>query len=110
MATRMSHCLSSLRRAGARFVASTDAGIPNVAHHRLPEGLTAFARLAGLTQVETLRAATSDAAEALGLAGTTGVLRAGMCADVLVVDGDPTRDLTALLQPRLVLARGRAAV
>jgi imidazolonepropionase-like amidohydrolase len=110
MATRMSHCLQSLRRAGARFVASTDAGIPNVAHHRLPEGLAAFARLAALTAVETLRAATSDAAEALGLGGTTGLLRPGLCADVLVVDGDPTRDLAALLRPRLVVARGRPAL
>ncbi len=107
--TRMSHCIQSLRREGARLVASTDAGIPNVPHHRLPEGLAAFSRLAALTPVETLRAATSEAAEALGLARTTGVLRPGMCADVLVVDGDPTRDLAALLRPRLVVARGRPA-
>jgi imidazolonepropionase-like amidohydrolase len=107
-AERMSHALGELRAAGARFVASTDAGIPNVGHDRLAEGLSVFAELAGLEPVAALRAATAHAAEALGLAGETGVLAPGLAADVLVVDGDPTGDLAALRRVRLVVARGRA--
>ncbi|MEX2207461.1 MAG: amidohydrolase family protein [Myxococcota bacterium] len=106
-ATRMGEAYTRLRRAGVPFIASTDAGIPNVAHHRLPEALAVFARLAGLRPVEALRAATSECARALGLEGVTGELRAGMCADVLVVDGNPLEDLSALLRPILVVARGR---
>jgi imidazolonepropionase-like amidohydrolase len=105
-ATRMTEVYTQLRRAGVPLVASTDAGIPNVAHHRLPEALALFARLAELRPVEALRAATSDAARALGLERVTGRLAPGLAADVLVVDGNPLEDLGALLRPILVVARG----
>jgi imidazolonepropionase-like amidohydrolase len=108
-ATRMGEVYVGLRGAGARFIASTDAGIPNVAHHRLPEALGIFARLARLTPLETLRSATSEAALALGLERETGRLVPGLAADVLVVDGNPLEDLRALLRPVLVLARGEIA-
>jgi len=108
-ATRMGEVYTQLRRAGVPFVASTDSGIPNVAHHRLPEALALFARLAELRPVEALRAATSDAALALGLERTTGRIAPGLAADLLVVDGDPLEDLGALLRPVLVVARGRIA-
>jgi len=105
-AQRMNRVYTDLRRAGAPFVASTDAGIPGIAHHRLPEALPLFARLAELRPVEALRTATSDAARALGLDAETGRLAPGLAADVLVVDGDPLADLGALLRPVLVVARG----
>ena len=106
-APRMTEVYTLLRRAGVRFIASTDAGIPNVAHHRLPEALPIFARLAELRPVETLRTATSEAARALGLERETGRLTPGLAADILVVDGNPLEDLGALLRPILVVARGR---
>ena len=106
-ATRMGEAYAALRRSGVPFIASTDAGIPNVAHHRLPEALAVFARVAGLRPVDALRAATSVCARALGLEGVTGELRTGLCADLLVVDGNPLEDLGALLRPILVIARGR---
>ena len=40
----------------------------------------------------------------------SGALRAGLCADVLVVDGNPLEDLSALLRPILIVARGRLAL
>lgn len=104
---RMSHTLGELRSAGARFVASTDAGIPGVAHDRLAKGLAAFQRYSGLTPVEVLRTATSGAAEALGIAAETGSLRPGLSADLMVVAGDPLRDLSLLEKPSLVIARGQ---
>jgi imidazolonepropionase-like amidohydrolase len=103
---RMARCLRSLRAAGVRLIASTDAGIPRVEHHRLPEALPVLAELAELSSVEALRAATSEAARALGLEALTGALRPGLAADLLVVAGDPTRDLSALQRPLLVMARG----
>ncbi|HJV91493.1 MAG TPA: amidohydrolase family protein [Holophagaceae bacterium] len=61
----------------------------------------------GLTPVETLRAATRDAAELLGLAGEVGTLAPGAVADVMAVEGDPLVDVAALSQVRLVLQGGR---
>jgi imidazolonepropionase-like amidohydrolase len=106
-ATRVSKNLVAMRAAGVRYVASTDAGIPNVRHADLPKSLPVFAELAGLTPAETLTSATREAAHALGLGSRTGTLAPGFSADLLVVDGDPLADLDALSRVRAVIARGR---
>jgi imidazolonepropionase-like amidohydrolase len=51
---------------------------------------------AGLSPVEALMTATSIAAEALGLAHEIGALEVGKAADVVLVNGDPTKDVTIL--------------
>jgi imidazolonepropionase-like amidohydrolase len=104
---RMSRAMRSLREAGVPLIASTDAGIPGVAHHRLPEGLLAFQRFAAFTPVELLRTATSGSASVLGLADETGRIAPGYAADLLAVRRDPTIDPTTLLDPVFVMARGR---
>ncbi|MEZ5558520.1 MAG: amidohydrolase family protein [Pseudomonadales bacterium] len=95
---------------GIQFIASTDAGIPGVFHHHLPEALAVFCAIAELSAADTLRTATANAADALGLGAVTGRLRQGLAADLLLVDGDPLQDLSALTRPVGVWARGRAAL
>ncbi|MEE6295656.1 metal-dependent hydrolase family protein [Georgenia wangjunii] len=97
--------LAELYRRGAKIIASTDAGIDNTPHHGFVGGLEGMTD-AGLPVHEVLLAATSRAAEALGLAGVAGQLTAGASADVIAVAGDPREDLAALYALRLVLARG----
>lgn len=53
-------------------------------------------RAAVQAPVEILRSATTINAELLGRAGELGVLAPGAAADLLVVDGDPLRDLACL--------------
>ena len=96
----------ALRDAGVRWIASTDAGIPGVEHHRLAEGLLAFQRYAELDCAAVLRSATSESARALEIDAETGSIREGLVADLLVVEGDPLSDLRALLRPLAVFARG----
>jgi imidazolonepropionase-like amidohydrolase len=60
---------------------------------------------AGLRPGQALAAATSLAAAHLGLAGT-GRVAPGARADLLLVDGDPMADLTALSRVRLVARDG----
>jgi imidazolonepropionase-like amidohydrolase len=101
---------AQMRSAGVRLIASTDAGIPGVVHTDLPSALATFSHFAGLTPVETLRAATSDCAEALGLGRTVGVLAPGFAADLLLVEGDPLTDLAVLTKPAAVFKDGRTVV
>lgn len=108
--THMSRVVAALRAAGVPLIASTDAGIPGVAHHRLAEGLLAFQRFAAWTPAELLRSATCASADALGLAAETGRVRAGLAADLVAVRRDPTVDPTTLLEPVFVMARGRVVL
>ncbi len=107
---RLRHAYHSMWDLGVPFVASTDAGIPGVFHHHLPEALDVFARIAELNPEQALKTATSGAAEALGIASISGRLRAGLAADILVLDGDPLTDLAALTRPVGVWARGLPVV
>ena len=103
---RMSHALRELIAGGVKLIASTDAGIPGVAHHKLPEALAVFAKYTGEVPASVLRSATSEAAAALGIGDETGSLRKGLSADILVVAEDPLSDLGALCRTIGVAARG----
>lgn len=98
--------LQSMLAAGIEIVAGTDAGIGLVPFERYADGLEVLAEV-GMSPRQVIAAATHRAAEACGLAGDTGRLLPGHSADVIAVDGDPTRDLAVLKQPRLVAAAGR---
>lgn len=96
----------SLYRAGVRLVAGTDAGWRNVAFDSLTTEIELLAEV-GLGPLEAIQAATKEAARALGIEASAGSLTAGSHADVLVVKGDPTEDLSVLRQPELVVRSGR---
>ena len=91
------NALENVRRlhaAGVTLLAGTDAPNPGTAHGpSLHQELALFVR-AGLTPVEALRSATSRPADTFRL-GDRGRVRAGQRADLVLVDGDPTRDITA---------------
>ncbi len=58
--------------------------------------LEVFVRDLGFTPLEAIKAATSANAVALRLDGETGAIEEGRLADIIVVDGDPSRDVTVL--------------
>ena len=98
--------LMTMYEMGVRIIAGTDAGVDNTPHHQYAGGLEYFVAL-GFRPAEVLAMATTRAAAALGLEGTTGRLAAGYDADLIVVDGDPEADITALGRLRRIVARGR---
>ncbi|MFB9465547.1 amidohydrolase family protein [Streptomyces cinereospinus] len=99
----------ALHRAGVTVVAGTDAadvGVLGTAH-----GVSLHQELAllvecGLTPAEALTAATSAAADAFRLPDRGRVVP-GRQADLVLVSGDPTADITDSLSIRAVWRRGQ---
>jgi imidazolonepropionase-like amidohydrolase len=58
--------------------------------------LEVFVRDLGLTPLQAIQCATQTNALSLRLEGRTGELAAGKLADILIIDGDPLRDVTVL--------------
>ena len=56
-------------------------------------------RLPAMKPAEILQSATSVGAELIGQSGKLGVVAPGAMADLIVVSGDPTKDLAPLQQP-----------
>lgn len=83
-----------LHAAGVTILAGTDAGNPGTAHGASLHGELELLTHAGLSPREALAAATAGPAERLGLADR-GRIAPGLRADLVLVDGDPTREITA---------------
>lgn len=94
---RLEHAVAAVRAlhaAGVPILAGSDAPNPGTTHgasiHRELELLVS----AGLSPTEALAAATTNAAAAFRLADR-GRIAPGLRADLVLVDGDPTVDITA---------------
>lgn len=96
--------LAAAVRNGLPIAFGTDAGV-------IPHGQNAkeFIELAalGLKPVDAIRAATVEAAKAVGLGGQTGVLKVGALADIIAVERNPLNDLSALQKVTFVMKVGR---
>lgn len=101
------HAVRALAAAGVPLLAGTDAGNPGTAHgssiHRELELLVG----AGLTPIAALAAATRAPADAFRLTDR-GRIVVGARADLLLVNGDPTTDITATRAIAGVWKRGVA--
>jgi imidazolonepropionase-like amidohydrolase len=102
--------LATLHRYGVTIAAGTDAnnepGAPVPVRHgaSLHHEFELMAR-AGIPPVEILRSATVVAADVFGL-DDRGVIKPGKRADLLLVDGDPTTDISATRAVRAVWCAG----
>ena len=63
-------------------------------------------REAGMSPSEIIIAATKNAATVCGIEKELGTLEPGKVADILVIDGNPLKDLTNLTKVRLVIRGG----
>ncbi|HPA96859.1 MAG TPA: amidohydrolase family protein [Thermoanaerobaculia bacterium] len=83
-----------LHAGGVAILAGTDAGNAGTAHGASIHGELALLVEAGLSPAEALAAATSAPARAFGL-DDRGRIAPGLRADLVLVEGDPTADITA---------------
>jgi imidazolonepropionase-like amidohydrolase len=98
--------VKAMHEMGVRIITGTDAGIDNTPHHQYVGGLQHLVTL-GFRPAQVLEMATTEAAAALGVSAVTGRLAPGYDADLIVVAGDPTADISALGRLQRVVARGR---
>ncbi len=84
----------ALHATGVDILAGTDAGNPGTTHGASMHGELELLVRAGLTPTEALAAATSVPARRFNL-GDRGRIAPGQRADLLLVEGDPTRDILA---------------
>ena len=62
-----------------------------------------------LSTAEVIAILTQNAAEFLGLGDETGTIDAGKRADLLIVDGDPLADISAIAEVAMVIQAGQVA-
>jgi len=93
---------------GLKTVFGTDAVAG--AHGRNAEEIVYRVRTGGQAPLDSITAATSLAAQSIGLQDEIGTIRTGLVADIIGVAGDPTEDIDALLDVRFVMTSGHVWV
>jgi imidazolonepropionase-like amidohydrolase len=91
-------------KAGAKMTFGTDAGV-----YMYGLGGRQFAYMVryGMTPMQAIQAATSEAARALGKEGQVGSIAPGAFGDLVAVRGDPLADIGALEHVEAVIKEGK---
>ncbi len=101
---RMQRPYPEMRRRGIRVLPGGDYGFPYNPIGRNARDLELFVTLFGYSPAEVLVAATKTGGELMGMADELGQVKKGFLADLLLVDGDPTEDVTILQDRDRLLA------
>ncbi len=95
----------ALQTPGLKIVFGTDAVAG--AHGRNVEELICRVQAGGQSPIDAITSATSLGATALRLGDQIGTIAPGYQADLVAVEGDPTKDITTLRQVRFVMKGGK---
>jgi imidazolonepropionase-like amidohydrolase len=98
----MLQLLKALHEAGVTIIPGTDSMAGYGLHHELE----LYVR-AGIPAPEVLRMATLTSAQVVGADGERGVIAAGKLADLILVNGDPSKDIRDLNKVDVVMKGGK---
>lgn len=98
--------LKVVRDAGIPIAMGTDAGNPLTLHGVSVYGEMEAMQASGMTAMEVLVASTKGGSLALGRDKEVGTVEKGKLADLLIVGGDPTKDIANLRKVRVVVRGG----
>ena len=99
-----------MHAAGAKLVVSSDTGSTGTRIDELALLMEFLVKGVQIPAADILRGATGLAAEAVGMADDIGTLAPGKLADIVVVDGDPLTDITAMQRIHTVVKGGEVLV
>jgi imidazolonepropionase-like amidohydrolase len=91
--------LPKANAAGVKLLVGDDFGTTAMPHGDYAKELEAYVKGAGIPALDVIKWATRNGAELLGMKDDLGTIESGKLADLLVVNGDPSADIT-LLQDR----------
>ena len=100
--SNMLKMLKLLHENGIMLVAGTDGGEANALHHELE----LYAQ-AGISNSEVLRIATYNAALDCNLQNKYGAIKQGRDADFILIDGDPTKNISDIRRIEWVIKNNR---
>lgn len=107
MLEKSSVCLKNAYEAGAKMGFGTDS-CPGMDQYEQGIEFRFRSEHCGMKNIDILLQATKYSAEALGIARETGEIKAGLCADLILVDGKPDADISVMYRkPEMVFARGK---
>ena len=95
--------IKKAHKAGVTIASGADSGTPFNLHGENLRELELLVGI-GLSPMEAIVAATRTAAETLGLGGQLGTLEPGKLADIIVVEGDPLKDIAVLQKKEMMVA------
>ena len=92
-------------KAGVKIAFGTDAGV--CAHGKNWMEFI-YMTEAGMPVLEAIKPATVNASELIGISDKTGSIEKGKLADIIAVDGGPTKDVQAMGRVQFVMKDGIA--
>ncbi|WP_164115467.1 amidohydrolase family protein [Sphingorhabdus sp. Alg239-R122] len=96
---------TAMRKAGIPIIFGTDSGV--YPHGRNAEEFALMIKHIGMSPREVLASATTEAAKLMDLENEIGRIATGYSADIIAVDSDPLKDITALEKVDWVMVRGK---
>ena len=94
-------------RAGARIVVGSHSTVPKAEHGWAYQREMELLAECGLTPMEVVGAATRNNADFFGVSARLGTVEPGKLADLVLIDGDPLKEIQALRRVERVMLNGR---